>query len=100
MAYRISDEARRDLDEISEFLNSHFSEPSIRSTLGEIEQVFDLLGRLPLAGRARDNDLGNSLRSFATGEYVVLYRLAVFGVIIVRVIHGSRDIAGIFSAEE
>jgi len=97
MAHEISEAARQDLDEIWDFLHSHFNDVSARKILGEIEQAFLVLGRFPLAGRTRDHDLGKGLRSFAAGDHIVIYRAGPMGPTILRMIHGSRDMDRIFS---
>ena len=43
-------------------------------------------------GRARDEDLRSGLRSFPVGEYVIIYRILDEDILILRVLHGSRDI--------
>jgi len=48
-------------------------------------------------GRVRDEDFGPGARSFAVGEYVVLYRVQEPNVLILRVVHGHRDVAAWFS---
>ena len=59
-----------------------------------ITDRFLLLSDWPRLGRAR-NDLRCGLRSFAAGDYVIFYRITRAGVVIHRVLHGHRDIAGI-----
>jgi toxin ParE1/3/4 len=44
--------------------------------------------------------LSEGLRSFPVGDYLVFYREADQGIEIVRVLHGSRDIAALFPAED
>ena len=53
---------------------------------------FWLLARNPRAGRARDHDLRADVRSFPVGEFVILYRIEGFEVLILDVVHGSRDL--------
>ena len=47
-------------------------------------------------GRVRDEDFGPGTRSFAVGEYVVLYRVQEANVLILRVLRGHRDLAAWF----
>ncbi len=58
-----------------------------------LTERFHLLSRYPLLGRHRE-DLGGR-RSFAVGDYVILYRVDDGDVAILRVIHGRRDIDGL-----
>jgi plasmid stabilization system protein ParE len=46
-------------------------------------------------GRVRDADLRPGLRSFAVGEYVIIYRIEIETVVLLRVMRGSRNIQGL-----
>lgn len=60
-----------------------------------ITDRFYLLATHPNIGRTRDQDLRPGLRSFAVAEYVILYRVQDEDVLILRVLHGSRDISAL-----
>ena len=60
---------------------------------------FLALARRPGIGRLRP-ELVSGLRSFTVGRYVVFYLATSRSIEIVRVLHGSRDIMGIFEDEE
>jgi plasmid stabilization system protein ParE len=47
-------------------------------------------------GRSRDDDFGGGCRSFAVGEYVIVYDVELEDVLILRVAHGRRDIEALF----
>ena len=47
-------------------------------------------------GRARDEDFGLGCRSFAVGEYVIVYCIEAEDVLILRVAHGRRDLEALF----
>ena len=52
---------------------------------------FPMLEESPQAGRLR-NDIESGVRSFPVGAYVIYYRPNPrTGIVIARVIHGSRD---------
>ena len=52
-----------------------------------------LLARYPYIGRRRDHDLGPGLRSFPADDYVVIHRVEENDVVLIlHVVHGSRDI--------
>lgn len=63
--------------------------------LDEIDARINLLARFPEMGVARD-DLRAGMRVLVFNAYVVLYRLAHKGVEIVRIVHGRRDLRGLF----
>ena len=60
-------------------------------TVARLEEACGLLARNPGAGRER-SELAPDLRSFPVGNHVVFYRRIDAGVLIVRVLHGARDI--------
>lgn len=87
---RRSSRAEEDLLEIW----MHIAADNLRAAerfFDRIEEVSEMLGRNPMAGRRRE-DLPGNLRSFAVGAYLVLYQPDEEGVLIVRVLHGGRDI--------
>lgn len=54
-----------------------------------------LLAEAPLMGRARD-DLVPGLRGWVVAPYILCYRAEPDDLIIVRVLHGARDLPGLF----
>jgi toxin ParE1/3/4 len=61
-----------------------------------ITECFLLLSRHPYAGRARNDDLGPGRRSFPIGEYVIVYSVRDSDVLVLRVVHGRRDLLALF----
>ena len=59
------------------------------SFLDELEDRMQRLADEPLLGPARE-DLGEGLRYFPYGAYLIFYRLRTGGIEIVRVLHGAR----------
>jgi toxin ParE1/3/4 len=57
------------------------------------------LAETPGMGRRRE-DLRPDLFSFPVGKHVLFYRPQPGGIVLVRVIHGSRDLPALFSATE
>ena len=60
-----------------------------------ITDHFWLLAQHPQIGRRRDADLRPGLRSFPVGEYIIIYRIEEEDILILHVMRGSRDIAGL-----
>ncbi len=60
------------------------------SFVAEIKEACRVWAENPLAGRGR-SDLREGIRSFPHGNYVVYYLPLPDGVMIVRVLHSSRD---------
>jgi toxin ParE1/3/4 len=50
-------------------------------------------------GRSRE-DLRPDLFSFPVGQYVLFYREQPGGIVLVRVIHGRRDLPALFGSTE
>jgi toxin ParE1/3/4 len=93
MAHRLSPEAEADLDDIWYYIAKESGSMEIADRLiDSITDRFFLLSGHPHIGRRRDEDLRPGLRSFAVGQYVILYRTEGNAVLILRVLRGSRDI--------
>lgn len=97
MPHRVARRAADDLDEIWLYVAEESQSIEVASKLIEsITDRFFLLGNHPYVGRARDRDFGAGSRTFPVGEYVILYSLEGQNVLILRVVHGRRDLAALF----
>jgi toxin ParE1/3/4 len=86
-------EAESDLDDIWHYVATRSGRVETADRL--IDSIVDhilLLARFPNMGRARDEDLRPGLRSFPVGQYVIIYRIQDGDVLVLRVLHGSRNI--------
>lgn len=86
--------AEQDLLEIDAYLAER-SDSAADAVLGDIEATCHLLSEHPGAGRHRD-ELGPGVMSFPTGSYVVFYTEQERVVVVLRVLHGHRDIPAVF----
>ena len=95
---RLSPQAESELDEIWLYIARASSSVEIATqVIDNIAERFWLLAQHPYLGRRRDDDLRPGLRSLIADEYVILHRVEHDGsVMIVHIMHGSRDIAGFF----
>jgi toxin ParE1/3/4 len=93
MAHHVSALAKADLEDIWEYLchQSGSSEVADRQ-IDAITRRFYLVSRRPYMGRPRDDDLGQSSRSFPVGRYIIVYRIVDQDVLILRVAHSGRDL--------
>jgi toxin ParE1/3/4 len=92
--YRVSAEARSDLDEVWLHIandNSDAADKYIRAIVSR----FAMLASMPHLGRARP-ELSPGLRSFVVGHHVIFYRLFDGGVEVARVLDGVRDLPPLF----
>jgi toxin ParE1/3/4 len=97
MAHRLAPQARADLDEIWSYLFIQSGSETIAD--GQIDLITDrflMLASWPRLGRTR-NDLRRGLRSHPVGSWVIFYRIARSDVLILRVLHGRRDLGAILS---
>jgi toxin ParE1/3/4 len=97
--YQLTDRADTDLFEISLYLARQGSIETAERFIDAVHQQFARLEQHPSIGRARE-ELAPGLRSIPEGKYVIFYRTAKEMVLIVRVLHGSRDAKRVFGAAE
>jgi toxin ParE1/3/4 len=97
MAHRVSPCARADLDEIWRYIAEESGDPDIaRRAVAALTDRFYILSEHPRMGRIR-HDLGPGLRSHPVRNHLIFYRLAGNDIVIVRVLHGRRDIQSLFA---
>jgi toxin ParE1/3/4 len=89
--------ASADLSEIWEFIAQENIERA-DGFIDRIDEKFRVLAAQPLIGRGR-KELGPGIRSIAMAPYVIFYEALPDGVLIVRVLHGARDVEAHFGDE-
>ena len=87
----ITAHARTDLHEIHSHIAKDNPEAA-RRFIKRLREKARLLSEVPGMGRSRAEDLRHGLFSFPVGEYILFYREQPGGIVLVRVIHGSRDL--------
>ena len=89
--------AESDLIGIWEYIAQDSSENAARF-ISHIHQICsETLAFNPQIGRSR-GELSEELRSFVVDDHVIFYRPIDDGVMVVRVLHGRRDIEELFDA--
>ena len=83
-------QAREDLFEIWTYIAARDVDIADK-VFDRIMDTAGLVVRLPNLGRGRD-EFGRNMRSIPIGPYVMFYAKHPRGVVIIRVLHGSRDI--------
>ena len=93
--FHLSPEAESDLDGIWVHVARESGSVDVATrVVDDITERFWLLARYPYMGRRRDEDLRIGLRSFAADDYVILHRIVEDDVVLIlHVVHGSRDLA-------
>ena len=92
--YRISAQAKDDLDEIWFYIAQDDSTAADRF-IHFVVSRFPKLAAFPQIGRQR-SELAARFISFPVGRYVIFYRPMENGIEIVRVLHGARDLPPLF----
>ncbi len=97
MAHRVTAQAEADLDRLWLYVARECSSMDVATRLVDsIAERFVLLAGFPNVGRARP-EFGTRARSFVVGDYIIVYDVEADYVRILRVIHGRRDIEGLFA---
>ena len=97
MAHRLAPRAETDLDDIWYYVAKESGSIEIANRLIDtLTDRFFMLAGFPYVGRARDHDFGPGCRSVAVGEYVIVYCVENEDVLILRVVHGRRDLESLF----
>jgi toxin ParE1/3/4 len=96
MAHRVAPEAESDLDEIWYYVAEESGSIETADRLiDSITDRFFLLARSPYIGRSRD-DLGPGYRGFPVETYLIIYCLEGGDVLVLRVVHGRRELGALF----
>ncbi len=91
-------QARTDMDEVMAYIIQDNPRAAAK-TIGVFEEKARLLAANPGMGVKR-NDLAPELRSFPVENYVIFYRPITDGIIVLRVLHGARDIDSLFDVAD
>jgi toxin ParE1/3/4 len=97
MPHRIAPRAEADLDDIWLYVAKESGSIEIANRL--IDTITDrslALGRFPRIGRSREEDFGPGYRSLAVAEYIIVYSIEGDDVLILRIVHGRRDLERLF----
>ena len=94
--YVLSPEAILDLQNIYDFTVEEWGEAQAEKYLNEIYVVFERLVQNSGIGRFRA-ELGNGLRSIPAGAHIIFFQPLQSDVAIIRVLHGARDVVGVFA---
>ena len=97
--YQLTDRADADLFEISLYLARQGSIETAERFIDAVHEQFRRLADYPSMGRARE-ELAPGLRSIPEGKYVIFYRSLQEDILIIRVLHGSRDARRVFKEPE
>lgn len=95
--YRISPLAEQDLEAIGDFIAQDNPHRAL-TFIAELRKQCAKITASPKSCRLRP-ELGDNIRSFAYGNYVIFFQEGMEGFCIVRILHGAMDIEGRFHEE-
>ena len=90
----MTEAAEANLSEIWVWLATEASEDIAKRFVTTIEAAFEPVRYFPLAAPARDQ-LAPGLRVTFHGAYAIYYQPQPEAIVIIRVLHGARDVAAI-----
>ncbi|WP_439546927.1 type II toxin-antitoxin system RelE/ParE family toxin [Sandarakinorhabdus sp.] len=93
MPVRLRPAAEKDLLDIWRHVAADNPDAADR-LLDRFDAALQMLADNPFAGSPRP-ELGQALRSFVVGRYVLFHAVVSDGIELVRVIHGARDIGAL-----
>lgn len=89
--------AERDLDQIKRFLIEKAGPAITRKVFQEIRGAIKLLGNEPGVGHVREDLSSRPVKFWPVYSYLIVYNPETKPVQIIRVLHGMRDVEGIFN---
>ena len=98
--YRLTRQADADLTAIYRYGRRTWGQAQAARYANQLQQSFTMLAMRPHAGRRREELRPPGLHSFVQGSHVIFYQPQPYGVLIVRVLHGSQDVLRHLGAED
>ena len=94
--YHLSKLALRDLEEIRRYLTTEASPTVADHVEDALFEGFEELVRLPWIGHRHPSVRGASLLFYSVFNYVIVFRRQEKRIVILRGIHGARDLGKLF----
>ncbi len=92
MSWEVRRSHRAEADLVDIWIHIAADSPSAAErVILRIEAAENRLAEFPEMAPPRD-DLRPSVRAWAVGDYLILYRIEPDAVVIVRILHGARDL--------
>lgn len=90
--------AEQDIEAIGDYIGADNPKRAI-SFVQELREQCGRIARNPLGYPSRP-ELAAGLRSCAYGHYVIFFQFVPDELVIVRVLHGARDLPAVFESDE
>jgi toxin ParE1/3/4 len=98
--YRLTRQAAADLKDVYRYSRRTWGKTQAEQYASQLRQCFTMLAGRSHAGRKREELQPPGLHSFVQGSHVIFYQPKPYGVLIVRVLHGSQDVRRHLGTEE
>lgn len=98
MSYELTKTAENELTAILDFIADRDGPRRALHVYEQFEQAFEMLGQTPGAGAIRRDLTGDDVRWWSVYKFMVLYEPTATGVMVLRVIHGARDLESMFDS--
>ena len=95
-SYRLSSEARGDLDDIADYLIAKGGTLLVRHVHDAIEAAMGFLGENPGAGHLRADLTNEPVKFWSVFSYLIVYDPATQPIGIARILHGAQDLEVLF----
>ncbi|HSX81601.1 MAG TPA: type II toxin-antitoxin system RelE/ParE family toxin [Candidatus Saccharimonadia bacterium] len=89
--YRLTRQAAADLRDIYRYTRRRWGKAQAERYTGQLQQCLTMLAVRPSTGRKREELQPPDLHSFVQGSHVMFYQPQPYGVLIVRILHGTQD---------
>jgi len=98
--YRLTRQAAADLRDIYRYTRRRWGKAQAERYTRQLQQCCTMLATRPQAGRQREELQPPALHSFVQGSHVIFYQPQPYGVLIVRILHGTQDVRRHLGIEE
>jgi toxin ParE1/3/4 len=98
--YLLTDEAKEDIADIRKYLKREAGLRVAQSTVKKIRDAIVFLSRTPGAGHLREDLTDEAIKFWPVFSYLIVYNPAARPIEILRIIHGSREVAAILSQDD
>lgn len=89
--YRVSNAAKRDIQEIGRYTQREWGKDQRRKYLAELEQRLQTLASSPLLASER-TEFDPPVRIFPFEQHLIVYRIDEPGIFVLRVLHRRMDV--------
>lgn len=96
--YRVAPRAERDLEDIWRYTANQWSADQAETYVMGLLEAMDALAQEPTLGRSAE-DIRPGYRRQNAGSHVIFYKMASYGITVVRVLHQQMDFATRFRTD-